>query len=324
MTYKLSIIVPVYNDENNIENCINSLLSQTQKVNIIIVNDGSTDKTEEKILKLKENNDNIEYFYKENSGIADTRNFGVSKANTEFFGFLDSDDTVKPNMAEKTLQKIESTNSDICMTNFTWIYENGSRKEGRDTGYTNKHEILEKMFATLWNKVYRTSWYKKTNIHFPSGLRYEDASVLYRLALYMDKVCYVDESFVNYFQRKGSITHTFNININDMIEVFKGIKDFYIKQNSYEEYKDEIEYLFIRFFLGNSYLRACRIRDKNIRKDTLDRGWDFLNQNYPNFRKNKYLNNSGLKNKYFKTITKDKYHRNTVMFKMMYVFGLLK
>lgn len=321
---KLSIIIPVYNDESNIEKAIKSLLLQTEKVRIIVIDDGSTDKTKEKVLSLKENNDNIDYYYKENSGIADARNFGISKVETEYFGFLDSDDSVKPDMAEKMLREIEKTNSDICMSNFTWVYENGKTKEAKDTGYKNKHEILEKMFATLWNKIYRTNWFKDTTISFPSGLRYEDASVLYRLTLYMDKVCYVDEMFVDYFQRKGSITHTFNVNINDMIEVFKGIKEFYIEKESFVEYKEEIEYLFIRFFLGNSYLRACRIKNKTVRKETLDKGWKFLNSNFPCFRNNKYLNNNGRKNKYFKNITENRYYSNVYLFKALYSIGLMK
>ena len=321
---KLSIIVPVYNGEKDIERCLVSLFNQTTEVEIIIVNDGSTDSTEEIVHKLIKGRSNCRYFFKDNTGIADTRNFGVDKVETEFFGFLDSDDSVKNDMAEKMLKAIEDSDADICMSDFTWVYENGERKHAKDIGYQNKHEILEKMFATLWNKIYRTEWYKRTGIRFPSGLRYEDASVLYRLAYYMDKVCYVDEAFVDYYQRKGSITHTFNININDMISVFKGIKEFYEEKNAFDEYKEEIEYLFIRFFLGNSYLRACRIIDKDVRQDTLDKGWNFLNGNFPEFKNNKYLNKSGMKNKYFKIINKRRYYGNVYLFKLMYKLGIIK
>jgi len=321
MKNKLSIIVPVYNGEKTIARAIDSLLRQTINVDIIVINDGSKDNTEKIV---KEYGDKVRYFYKENSGISDTRNLGVLKVNTEFFGFLDADDEVKEDMASKMLKCIEDNNADICMSNFTWVYENGNTKEAKDINYKNKHEILEKMFATLWNKIYRTSWFKETGLLFPSGLRYEDASVLYRLALHMDKVCYVDESFVSYYQIKGSITHTFNININDMIEVFKGIKKYYEEHNAFNEYYEEIEYLFIRFFLGNSYLRACRIIDKDAREDTLNKGWNFLCENFPNFKECKYLNNSGMKNKYFKLMNKSLYFGNVWIFKLMYKLGLMK
>ena len=319
---KLSIIVPVYNGEKTIKRTIDSLLNQTVEVDIIVINDGSNDNTEKIVLDLKKDNGNIYYYYKDNSGISDTRNLGIEKVNTEFFGFLDSDDYVKTDMAEKMLDAIKD--NDICMSNFTWVYEDGSRKEAKDIGYKNKHEIIEKMFSTLWNKIYRTSWFKNTGIKFPSGLRYEDTSVLIRLAYFMDKVAYVDEAFVDYYQLNGSITHTFNIKINDMIAVFRDIKKFYEEKGAFKEYKPELEYLTIRFFLGSSYLRACRIKNKEIKKDTLDKGWNYLNETYPNYKDNAYLNNGGKKNLYFKLINKRRYYLNARIFKRFYELGIMK
>lgn len=319
---KLSVIVPVYNGEKTIKRAIDSLLKQSEKVDIIVINDGSKDNTEDIVLDLVKDNDNIFYYYKENSGISDARNLGVDKVNTEFFGFLDSDDYVKDDMAEKMLRAIGD--NDICMSNFTWVYEDGSRKEAKDIGYKNKHEIIEKMFSTLWNKIYRTSWFKATGISFPSGLRYEDTSVLIRLAYYMDKVSYVDESFVDYYQLNGSITHTYNININDMIAVFKGVKKFYEEKGAFREYKEELEYLTIRFFLGSSYLRACKIEDKSVKKDTLDKGWKYLNNTYPNFRDNLYLKRGGGKNLYFKLMNKNRYYFNARIFKRLFELGVMK
>ena len=319
---KLSIIVPVYNGEKTIKRAIESLLRQTTPVDIIVINDGSSDNTEKIVLDLKKDNDNIYYFYKENSGISDARNLGIDKVETEFFGFLDSDDTVKEDMAEKMLEAIKD--NDICMSNFTWVYEDGKRKLAKDIGYKDPHEIIEKMFSTLWNKIYRTSWFKETKIRFPSGLRYEDTSVLIRLAYYMKKVSYIDESFVDYYQINGSITHTFNININDMISVFKGIKEFYEEKGAYKEHKEELEYLTIRFFLGSSYLRACRIQNKDIKKDTLDKGWKYLNDTYPDFKRNKYINKGGKKNLYFKLINRRRYYINSNVFNVLYKLRIMK
>lgn len=321
---KLSIIVPVYNDENNIERCINSLLNQTIEVNIIVIDDGSTDSTSTKVNQLLNKHSNITYYKKENEGIATARNFGVSKVETEYFGFLDSDDSCEPNTAELMLNQIEKDNSDICFSNFNWIYENGSIKKTKDTYYLTKKDTFIKMFATLWNKIYRTEWFRSTNLSFPDGYRYEDASLLYRLVPYMDKISYVDDYLINYYQRQGSITHTFNVYVNDMIEVFKGIVKHYKDNHLYEEYKDEIEYVTTRFFLGNSYLRTCRIKDKKIQKEILDKSWKFLNDNFPNFKQNKYLNNPGRKNKYFKNITEKKFYNNVLIFKTLYSLGILK
>lgn len=320
----IAVIVPVYNGEKDIEKCLFSLLNQTINIDIIVVDDGSTDNTRSIVEDLMaKQTGRITYYYKENSGISDTRNYGVSKVDTEYFGFLDSDDTVAKDMYEKMLLEIKKTNSDICMCNFDWVYEK-KRKAARDVGYQNKHELLAGMFATLWNKLYRTSWFKDTKLMFPSGLHYEDASLLYRLVYYMDNVCYVDESFVNYYQRKGSITHTYTVYINDMIEVLEGIRQFYLDTDSYYEYRDEIEYLFVRFFLGNSYLRACRIKDAALRKDVLQKGYACLMKNYPDFKNNRYLKTSGLKNRYFSMINEKWYYRNVMLFRILYALRIMR
>lgn len=319
----ISIIVPVYNGEKDIEKCLFSLLDQSVKVDIIVIDDGSTDNTADIVKGLMNKYNQIHYHKIENHGIANARNVGVSMVKTAYFGFLDSDDTIAKDMYEKMLKAIKKDDSDICMANFYWVYEN-SQKLAKDVGYQNKHELLEKMFATLWNKLYKTSWFKKTNLSFPYGLHYEDASLLYRLVYYMDKVAYVDEAFVNYYQRKGSITHTFTVYINDMIEVLQGIKAFYDQNDKDGEYTKEIEYLFIRFFLGNSYLRACRIKDSKTRNEVLKKGYACLIENYPNYRLNPYLNNGGLKNKYFKLMNKQSYFINVYLFKLFYALGIMK
>ncbi len=320
----IAVIVPVYNGEKDIEKCLFSLLNQTIAVKIIVVDDGSNDQTGVIVKRMAAYQpERIFYYYKENSGIADARNFGLSKVDTEYFGFLDSDDTVAKDMYEKMLLAIKEANADIAMSNFYWVYAK-SRKEAKDVGYQDKHEILEKMFATLWNKLYRTSWFKETALSFPSGLHYEDASILYRLAYYMDRVAYVDEAFVNYYQHRGSITHTFTVYINDMIEVLEGIKHFYEEKGAFEEFKEEIEYLFIRFFLGNSYLRACRIKDHKLRKEVLNKGYTCLISNFPQYKNNAYLQKGGLKNLYFKMIDEKGYYRNVYLFKILYALKIMK
>jgi len=320
---KVSVIVPVYNGEKTIKDSLLSLIKQTISIDIIVINDGSTDNTEKIVKELDYQYNNIHYFYKENSGIASTRNFGISKVETEYFGFLDADDKCKPDTYERMLKEIERTNSDICISDFMWVYYS-DKKYQVDTGYKDKHELLSKMYHTLWNKLYRTDWFRSLNIKFPDGLVYEDTSVLFRLGLHMDKVCYVNRALVDYTQLDKSITHTFDIKINDMIEVFKGIKEYYINNNAEEEFGSELEYLFIRFFLGSSYLRACRIEDPVLRKETLDKGWEFLTSNYPNFKDNKYLNNPGKKNKYFKRVNKRRYYSNVNLFRFLYKIGVIK
>ena len=179
------------------------------------------------------------------------------------------------------------------------------------------------MFATLWNKIYDTAWFRSLNLSFPNGLRYEDASLLYRLALHMDHVSYLPEISVHYIQQKNSITHSFDTHIEDMIKVFRGIRDYYRAQEQEAAYAAEIEYLFIRFFLGNSYLRACRIADKKLRKETLHKGYAFLCQEYPHYHENIYLQQKGKKNWYYRHMNKTFYFMLPPLFRFLYRTGVL-
>ena len=108
MNKKLSIIIPVYNTGRHIEKCLKSIVNQTKTIDmeIIIINDGSTDNSEEIIKKYIENNNtqiNIKYYSKENEGVAKTRNFGIEKANGDYIMFIDSDDYIEA----KTLETLE-------------------------------------------------------------------------------------------------------------------------------------------------------------------------------------------------------------------------
>lgn len=321
MQVKLNIIVPVYNAEKYLKETLDSLVNQTiDSFKLIIVNDGSKDSSQEIIDEYKSKYPHlIRTFIKENGGIADARNFGLSKVNSEYFGFVDSDDIVEPRMFELLYKSAKENQSDVVFSNFYWTYSD-YEKESKDGPFSNNKDILISMFATLWNKIYRTDFIQKLDIQFPSGYRYEDASFLYKLSPYIEKWSFVDEAFVHYRQTVGSITHNHNDRVKDMIHVFDDLLIFYKNRSIYEDYKMELEYLFIRFFLGNSFLRTCQIKDSKDRKKTLDLSYRILNDNFPNWKSNKYLNQGGFKNKYYKLINKFTYRIFSTIFTLYFMF----
>lgn len=299
----VSVIVPVYNVEKHIEKCLECLVKQTLlNMEIIVVNDSSPDHSQEIIDRYKKKYPQIKSYKKENGGIASVRNFGLSKVTGEYIGFLDSDDYTELDMFEKMYNKAKAEDADIVVSNFKWVSSIGERTQ-IEGPYTPGKEMMVKLFATLWNKIYRTAFIKETKLQFPTGNRYEDACFLYCLSPSVKKISFVNETFVSYVQHGTSITHTNNSQVKNMITVFKIIVDYFKEKGLYESYHDELEYLHIKFFLGNSFLRSAKIEDKNDRINTIKLGWNLLNDQFPDWHHNHYLKDlGGMKNKYFSLV----------------------
>ncbi len=313
---KLSVIVPCFNAGSYISKALDSLVNQTLKdIEIIVINDGSTDNSKEVIESYKSQYPEIiKAYHQNNKGIASVRNFGVSLVQSEYFGFLDSDDYTTVDMFEKMYNKAKETDADVVVSNFKWVSEKGERIEVEGP-YKPGKDMMVKLFATLWNKIYKTEVVKKSGINFPDGNRYEDACFLYCLTSQINRVEFIDEAFVSYVQVSSSITHTNNEQVKNMINVFNIIYNFYINHGLFDEYKSELEYIHIKFFLGNSFLRSSLIKDKADRYNTIMLGWNLLNEKFPSWQKNEYLNiMPGFKHKYFKIVKK----WNIMMFSWLY------
>ena len=304
---KVSIIVPLYNMEKTIAATLDSLCAQTLKdIEILCINDGSTDASLSILENYQAKDERIKIITKENGGISSARNIGLVNVSSPYFAFVDSDDVVEPNMMEKLYQKAVETKAQMVISDFYWTYPNKEVYQ-KDGPYLNNKELLIGMFATLWNKLYDTEWIKSLNIKFPIGYRYEDASFLYKLIPHLDRWEYLDEAFVHYIQREGSITHTHNNKVKDMIFVFEDLHEYYLKNDLLKDYQTELEYLFTRFFLGNSFLRTCQIKDKQDRHKTLDLSYSILTKHFPEWKKNPYLKRKGIKNLVFRNMSHRKY-----------------
>lgn len=316
---KVSIIVPLYNMEAYLAKTLDSLIAQTlQEIEILCIDDGSTD-TSPQILERYRRlvPQKIKVFRKSNGGIADARNFGLSKVTAPYFAFVDSDDTVEPTMMETLYAKAIETQAQVVTCDFWWTEEKGERLQ-KDGPHASQKQLLIGMFATLWNKLYDTQWVKSLNIDFPIGYRYEDASFLYKLVPHLTRWAYVDQPFIHYLQRPGSITHNHNEKVKDMIHVFEDLLLYYHQRGFYDAYQAELEYLFIRFFLGNSFLRTCQIKDRQDRNRTLDLSYKILTDNFPKWKTNTYLKGPGLKNKYFQWVDGNNYTALAWMFHQWY------
>lgn len=306
---KVSVIVPFYNVEKYIEKCLETLVNQTlDDIEIILVNDGSKDKTVDIVKKYKEMYSNkIVYLEKENGGLSDARNYAIPYARGEYIAFLDSDDYVETNMYKEMYEIAQKENSDMVECNFIWEYPNKARID-IGTTYNNKHEMIEKIRVVAWNKLIKREILEKSKVQFPKGYRYEDVEFTYKLIPFLEKVSFCKTPMVHYVQREGSISNVQNKRNAEIFDVMEHVIDYYKENNLYEECYQELEYLYARYAFCSSFLRIVKIKDKEIRKQLLDMTWNNVYEKFPNWKKNKILNtDKNMKNIYLKTINKITY-----------------
>lgn len=307
---KLSVIVPVYNTEKYIEKCLDSLVNQTLKeMEIIVINDGSTDHSKEIIEKYQKKYKQLRSYHLENKGVSYARNFGITKAQGKYITFLDSDDYIDENLYEQMLKQ----DADVIECDFIWEYE---RKKVYDYRNQNIHSLLG-MRAVVWNRLYRRELFEKHDLTFPYGLYYEDVEFCYRLFPYIKTFAYVPNVYVHYVQREGSITSQKSQKLRDIYKVLENTIEYYKKNNFYDTYDEELEYLYMRYILGSSFKRIVKIDDKKLRNEMLNEGYQKLLEKYPNYKKNKYLKEKTKKNIYFKSVNSFTYKIYSVLFRII-------
>ena len=301
---KVSVIVPVYNTENYIEKCLNSLVNQTlEDIEIIVINDGSTDDSENLIDKFIGKYPNkIKYYKKENGGLSDARNYGLNYVTGEYIGFIDSDDYIELSMYEKMYNLAQNEQADIVECDFTWEYPD---KIKIDTGieYKDKEDLFTNSRVMACNKIFKKDIID--DIKFPKGLRYEDVEFFYKLLPNVNKIAVLKESLYYYIQRESSISNLQNERTAEIFTILNNILEFYKEKNIYDKFKIELEYMYIRFLLGSSFLRMVKIKDKKVRKDLLQKTIDLLYEKFPNWRNNKILKTAkSKKNLYYRTVNR--------------------
>lgn len=301
---KVSVIVPVYNVEKYIEKCLDSLVGQTLKdIELIVVNDGSKDKSKDIIKKYQEKYSNIIYLEKGNGGLSDARNYGLNYAKGEYVAFLDSDDYVDSTIYEKMYNKAIQENSDYVECDFYWVYPN-KKKLDKGVRFNNKKDMFIYARVVAWNKLIKRDIIKEK---FPVGLYYEDVEFFYKLLPNINKASFVEEPLIYYVQRQSSIINKQSYKTGQIFNVLDNVIDYYKKNNLYEEYKQEIEYTYTRLLLCSSLKRIVKIEDEVSRKRLINETWQNLNTKFPEWKKNKYLSKISGKNLYIRSVNKFTY-----------------
>ena len=287
---KVSIIVPVYNVEEYLARCLDSLVNQSLKdIEIIVVNDGSPDNSQKIIDNYCKKYKNIISFIKENGGLSDARNFGIEKAQGEYIAFLDSDDYVTIDMYMEMYNKAKSGNFDMVVCDLNYVYDDKIIKAScnikKDTN--NIKDVMLNIYPAAWNKIFKRNLMDK-GIRFKKGVWFEDVEFIYRLLPYINTIGVVHKTFNQYVQREGSITNTINKKLYHYIDNWNGIVEYYKKNNLYEEYKLELEYCYVRYIYATFIKQASKYNYKDY-MDAVDSAISNVRKNFPKYKKNKYF-----------------------------------
>jgi len=288
---KVSVIVPVYNVAKYLDKCLDSLVNQTLKeIEIIVVNDGSPDNSQEIIDKYAKKYKNVKSYIKENGGLSDARNYGIKKATGEYIGFIDGDDYVSYDMFEKMYNKACQGDFDVVVCDLNYVYEDGkklrvSSKINKDTTDINK--VYINMYPCVWNKIYKKDLLKN-NIEFKKGIWFEDVDFLYKILPYVKKIGTVKEALNQYVQRGSSITKTFDKRLYNYIDNFNDLVVFYKERNIYDLYKNELEYCYVRYLFATFVKQATNF-DKDEYNKAVLLAIKNVKEKFPKYRKNRYF-----------------------------------
>ena len=272
MKIKVSVIIPVYNTEDYLKECIESLVNQTlREIEILIVNDGSTDSSLEIMKEFKNKYPNIiKIFDKVNGGQASARNYALPFAQGEYLGFVDSDDWVDSTMYEEMYEKAEKEDADIVICDMVDHFPD------RTVCYpSSRFENKFKVTPSACNKLFKRSLVKEDV--FPVGLWYEDFEFTTMQLMKTDCISVIHKGLYHCHCREVSTMYNNNSEKNqDILVVLEHLVEYVEKNGWYEKYKNVLEYLYIDHVLITSINRVQKQTNEkkkivinNLRKEVL-------------------------------------------------------
>lgn len=247
MNKLISIIVPVYNVENYLRRCLDSLINQTYKnLQIILVDDGSKDNCPSICDEYAKIDTRITVIHKKNAGVSAARNSGFDIAEGDYIGFVDSDDYIHPEMYEFLIKAIEEYDADLSLVWYESVYEGESNKNLLNTYqdykvgkvYDNNEDIVMALYNKKfrinvgpWNKLYKKRIFD--NLKYPTDkIRGEDEAVIHIILSLCNKAVVLENKMYYYFKRKGSVMNSNNPQIYiDQINALKDRVIFFINHN---------------------------------------------------------------------------------------------
>lgn len=271
----ISVIVPVYNVEKYLSRCLESLVNQSyDNIEIIVVDDGSTDNSPQIIKKFLNKNDNMRVITQVNQGVSVARNTGLKNAKGKYIMFTDGDDYVDKDFCLAAYTSLMANHSEIVIFNIHVVNNEKSYliNLGLREGQVSKEQALSTTINASFpfNKIYRASLFK--NISYPVNKLYEDIFITYKIINKAKSVSYVDKALYYYVQRNNStVHHHTSESLTDYFESSQQLFDFF-KQNYPALSRKMVttilkgSFYFLAYANNNSPQHLLKLADENLRK----------------------------------------------------------
>jgi len=299
----VSIIIPAYNVEEYIEQCLESVINQKTKYSyeIICINDGSTDGTSKILEKYK---DNLKIINTSNNGPGTARNLGIKNSTGKYLMFVDGDDYVVENFLEKMMDTLKKEEADVVICNF-FRFTDKTESEKVNKGkykvyYKNDINELLLMEFHSCNKVFKRELIE--NNKYPEDIYFEDVVAISKAIIDANKIVKIEDYLYYYRRTTNSITNNLTDKNYDIIEALNLISDKFIQNG----YKTELEYLNINNLLVDLAIKILRAK-KGI-KEYL-KIINEVNNKYPKWYKNKYIKNVRFAKKAYLFCLKNKLYK---------------
>ena len=275
-----SIILPVYNVEKYLGECVDSILSQTFKdFEVILVDDGSKDSSPAICDEYAEKDSRVKVIHKENGGQSTARNIGLEKASGDYIIYLDSDDFItSETFFEDIYNKIQETGSDIVLYKYSKFFDDTKTLDKCTftldfaENITDSDEMLETLvkkdayYGMAWVKAFRRTMAVENGVVFDTNLVCEDMDWYFNLVLCAEKISAIDKSYIAYRQREGSVTSSLKLrNLTDYIFTMEKWREKIQSSSISERKKDALRGALAKYY-SNMFITYVRVKDKEKKK----------------------------------------------------------
>ena len=272
---KISVIVPVYNVEEYLKECVESLISQTwDNYEIILVDDGSTDSSGKICDFYAMSNENISVIHKKNGGLSSARNAGIPFATGKYIAFVDSDDKVHQDYLKIMIELMIKYDADLVACNYcegqecVWEQDNNTIEIRSGNEILNKMNERDVLVTVAWNKLYDSKFFNQYGLRYPEGKIHEDMFLTPQILYHTKKMVITDKKLYFYRQRLNSIMNSkFSLKKLDILDAIRFRIHFFEKCRNNKliklEYESYIRKSIQLYFEMSAEKEAKYIRNKN-------------------------------------------------------------